>query len=151
MAWYEINYTCGHQGREQLYGPHRQRENKIEYLERGVCRDCFVAQRNANNKDIADKAETATPGLPDLKGTERQVPWARTIRAKAIENIKMVAGETQDAEVIEFCKRMLRQDSATYWIDRRDTFSNSTSTASYIRRRIAEEKAKEAGKAVLGL
>lgn len=42
MAKYTINYSCGHTGELQLYGKYKDRENKIEWLEReGLCPECY--------------------------------------------------------------------------------------------------------------
>ena len=34
MAWYDVNYSCGHKGRLNLIGPGRDRESRIAWLEK---------------------------------------------------------------------------------------------------------------------
>jgi hypothetical protein len=43
MAKYEINYKCGHKGTVDLYGKHKDRERKIEWLESDMCPNCKAA------------------------------------------------------------------------------------------------------------
>ena len=56
MAWYEINYACGHTGREQIYGPERRRQPQADAMERRQCADCYREQRNKFNVENAAKA-----------------------------------------------------------------------------------------------
>ena len=46
MAWYEIEYKCGHKDRMQLYGPYTERNRRIEwYKENVICPDCRAAKQ----------------------------------------------------------------------------------------------------------
>ncbi len=46
MAWEEITWSCGHEVRKQLYGPHRERERFVAWAEeRGICPDCYREQK----------------------------------------------------------------------------------------------------------
>lgn len=45
MAQYSVNFSCGHSGTVQLYGPTKERERKIEWLEKGLCPDCYKKQQ----------------------------------------------------------------------------------------------------------
>lgn len=50
MAWYDVNYSCGHSGKIQLIGPGRDRENRLAWLERdGLCPDCYKKYLNDKN------------------------------------------------------------------------------------------------------
>lgn len=49
MAKYTINYNCGHSGEVQLYGPGRERERKIEWMEGRDCPSCYGRARRAEN------------------------------------------------------------------------------------------------------
>lgn len=122
MAWYEINYTCGHEGRVQLYGPGREREKRIEWMERGVCLDCLRAQkaeeRKQDNTRAADLAGEI--GFATLAGSDKQVAWANAIRQKAYEALirrmhpHPVQGYALVVEAINL------ETSAKWWIDNRD-------------------------------
>lgn len=44
MAKYTVNYSCGHKGVLELFGPHKDRYSKIDWLEeKGLCPDCYKA------------------------------------------------------------------------------------------------------------
>jgi len=86
MAWNEINYSCGHSDRIQMYGPHRARESKKEWMERGVCPECYRKQKveeRAKERQVAAEQARAS-GLPALVGSEKQVAWAEVIRKNAL-------------------------------------------------------------------
>ena len=73
MAWYTINYTCGHTERVQLYGAHKDRYAKIEAMERRACPECEAK---------AAQEQAAPDGLPALAGSDKQISWAADIRAR---------------------------------------------------------------------
>lgn len=86
MAKYTINHTCGHQVTVQLFGKYADRERRIAYLETCECDECRKAKANA-----AAAAAKEERGLPDLKGSEKQVAWANTIREKAYKALDCLA------------------------------------------------------------
>ena len=100
MAKYTIPHSCGHSETVQLYGKHTDRSRYMDNAERRQCRDCYNASL---------VAKTADMGLPALTGSDKQVAWAETIRAK---------------------------ETARYWIDRRDMFARQTWLAEAVRKRI---------------
>lgn len=100
MAWETPEYACGHYGeREQMYGPMRGREARLEAYKRQVCPDCRKAE--------ADKlAEVA--GLPLLSGSPKQIAWASEIRERALRLLPP-----------ERAEKLRVEKSAKWWIDHR--------------------------------
>jgi hypothetical protein len=48
MGQERVNYSCGHSGYVNLYGPHKDRDRKVAWLEReGLCPDCYKRQQAA--------------------------------------------------------------------------------------------------------
>ena len=48
MAKYGVTYSCGHTGEVQLYGPHRERERKLDWLAcKGLCSECYKQSKRA--------------------------------------------------------------------------------------------------------
>ena len=90
MAKYTITHTCGHEEVITLFGPNKEREEKIAWLESQPCVQCRLA------------------GTEDLKGSEKQRAWASEIRQS-----KMVGLSDEDAEILMSVK------SASWWIDHR--------------------------------
>lgn len=55
MAWYDITYKCGHEGREQIYGTnvHGEREARAAWLsEHKLCPDCYKAEKRREEKEM---------------------------------------------------------------------------------------------------
>jgi hypothetical protein len=154
MAWYNINYTCGHTDRMQLYGKETSRQREIHNRERGNCQDCWKNENAKRNSAIADAAEAANPDLPALVGSDAQVLWARGIRARAVDNIARAIGQMDaidisTADAATLAAQILRQVQAEYWIDRRDSFGTAERARVYIAMRLQEKREKAAGKEIL--
>lgn len=76
MAWYEIEYKCGHKDRMQLYGPYTERNRKIEwYKENVICSDCRAAKQK--EEAAQQKKADAESGLPELSGSPKRFPYSR--------------------------------------------------------------------------
>jgi hypothetical protein len=79
MAKYYVNYSCGHEGRVELYGKGADRERKIAYYEKyGVCPECYKEQ-----KRIEAEAEAEKNGLKETEVSYREYklnyPDAKTV------------------------------------------------------------------------
>lgn len=155
MAWYTISYVCGHSGREQLYGPARNRERAIEWAERNKsCPDCYRAELDRRRAAVLTAAQKANADLPTLAGSEKQVQWAEAIRSAARGPLALavatcVAPDLTRDEMAAFAARILRQTEAHYWIEHRDDLATAQDVASYLLRRIRQEKAKAVGAAMI--
>lgn len=103
MAHYDISHTCGHDERIELFGPTRERERRIEWLQERPCTKCWKKERAAEaearkNKEAAmiveklgDDAAEALNAIPNaackLVGSSRQIMWAEDIRARCVTEI----------------------------------------------------------------
>ena len=79
MAKYEVNFSCGHTERIELFGKVSERERKIEYFEeRGICSECYKEQKKIEIEVAAEKA-----GLVATEMTYREYknkyPTAKTV------------------------------------------------------------------------
>lgn len=83
MAKYDVVYSCGHEGVLDLRGKRKQREWKIRNAQFLLCPECLEAERDQARKLAIKEAEEL--GLPELKGSEKQVAWAITLRKDLIE------------------------------------------------------------------
>ena len=115
MAWNTINHSCGHVTSVQLYGKMTEREKRVSWLETTLCPDCYKAEKEkerAIELELAkEKAEKES--LPELKGSEKQIAWAESIRRTAIDKIG------QKESTIEKCKT---ENLAKWFIDNRNAF-----------------------------
>lgn len=84
MAWYYGTYYCGHEGRVNIVGPHKYREYKIDRHFEGVCEECLAIKRAEENEKAINLAKEMD--LVELKGSEKQVGWANTLRNKLIDD-----------------------------------------------------------------
>jgi hypothetical protein len=126
VALYAITYSCGHAEDRQIFGKHADRERFIAWAARhGACRACC-----ASNAALVRDAVEAANGLPPLVGSDKQIEWARTIRAEKVTAVtdycqKMVAKVPADKMAMyeDHCaavaQHMMGQSSASWWIDNR--------------------------------
>ncbi len=117
----------------QLVGPTRDRDWKLNHYT-WICDECKEKARQEENAKAAAVNESA--GLPELNGSEKQIAWAETIRAKKITEIDKPLND-RDLEYLK--KRAHRQGildadkkidiaiisiksktSASWWVDSRD-------------------------------
>jgi len=133
MAWETINYSCGHTADLQMYGPHKDRESKKEWLERsGVCPECYKAKKDEERKQADVVAAEKNATRPALKGSEKQIAWAEKLRAynydifvaaKKRGEEAMAGGHNPgDAEkqIFDFVVAAGNCTSAKWWIDNRE-------------------------------
>lgn len=118
-----ITYACGHEGTVQLYGKSADRDRKKAWLEQhALCPDCQKKQREKETK----KALEATAGLdlPALKGSRKQIEWARGIRAKKVEEAAIFLDPKLPKEIQEkadkFYHWYISHTDASWWIDHRE-------------------------------
>lgn len=90
MAWFEGTYSCGHEGRTQIYGPVKNRQWIADNRFSNMCPDCWekhlIEERKRKNEEAKKEAEKME--LPKLTGSEKQVAWANTIRLEIIKNVE---------------------------------------------------------------
>lgn len=91
---YTVTFSCGHEGEVNLYGKAAERDRRIAWYEKeGICPDCYRKMKEEERRKAdeelaayADKIETEY-NLPELEGTEKQVAWARKIRASYFKKL----------------------------------------------------------------
>ena len=112
-----ITHACGHEQAHSLTGFTSQQERKARWLRTTTCRTCFIAEKRSEQADAAaqDSAAVAHLDLPALTGSDRQIAWALTIRAKRMASVvalrAVVAGSDHRA--------CLLVTDAKWWIDHR--------------------------------
>lgn len=126
MAKYTVEYSCGHWGEVNLYGPGKERERKIEWFKnQALCPDCYKASKNA----VTAKANV---GFADLEGSDKQIVWALDIRGKymadakqRMANIARNRGLTDEAAMTAWennlCELVNKVTTAKWWIENRNT------------------------------
>ena len=89
MAHYDVGYACGHSQEVELFGKTSARYEKIEWMERGLCPDCYRAKKQEEREQENERAAKLSEslGFSELEGSEKQIAWATTIRQKIYENI----------------------------------------------------------------
>lgn len=135
MAKYEIKMSCGHVETIQLFGKMTDRDKKIAWLEEhGICTACYKARQDAAHAEetAAAKAKADEENLPELNGSEKQVNWALSIRAKKFEALnEMFANANANATdeqrqqnqiALQAAKNVLASKTESrFWIDNRNT------------------------------
>lgn len=132
MAKYTVTHSCGHTETHQIYGPHKDRPRRAEWLGNRKCEECrskdHQEEREAENASAAEA--NAAAGLPALEGSERQVAWAESIRRPICEELKKTeakiaapeglspeAAEEWGDAVVLIVDEIRGRTSAKWWID----------------------------------
>lgn len=132
MAKHTVTHACGHEQEHQLYGPHKERDRKLAWLEGTPCTACFHAQRDqqraATSAAAAEQNQRA--GLVPLQGSEKQVAWAESIRAPIVALLAEfeaalafdpALSDAAREELGDACVLVIDeirgQESAKWWID----------------------------------
>ncbi|MGO5353784.1 hypothetical protein ACTQX5_09910 [Faecalicoccus sp. LCP19S3_E3] len=114
MAWKYGTFSCGHEGRVQVYGPSVDRQRKADYyFDTHLCPECWAkkqAKLSAKNADIADCL-----GFAKLEGSPKQIAWAENLRIKMFEILKE---KPYYKDVVESIAKS--ETSAKFYIDARD-------------------------------
>lgn len=116
-----ITHTCGHEITHNLVGKYNDRDRKAEWLATMPCLDC---KRSAE----LETARETTSDLPAPTGSEKQVNWATTIRAKlvtevdqCIEKIRpQVIANGKEENLDKLREIIMHNADAKFWIDNRD-------------------------------
>ncbi|GAB0057455.1 hypothetical protein SIID45300_01783 [Candidatus Magnetaquicoccaceae bacterium FCR-1] len=139
MAKYTITHTCGHTSVADICGPVAARQGRADWMGRqGACNACLQAERAAESAKAAIDAKES--GLPALVGSDKQVAWAETIRANAMQIITsssnhvkaMLAAGKVPAHMVEQTNKgvglldsLIAETSASRWIDIRTNLETS--------------------------
>lgn len=117
MAHYTITYSCRHEGTIELFGPTKERVQRISYLETQLCPDCY---KKAQEAEIKEAMEEFNPS--PLEGSEKQIAWAEKIRYGFIMEAKKQETSNTQSEAIKkaIITFFAGQTSAKFWIDNRD-------------------------------
>lgn len=120
----EIRRACGHREVVTIYGPYKGREDALRREEEKVCTECFA---RAKAEDAARELVEleALFNLPSLEGSDKQIEWARRVRAtRAKQALSFI--KSRGVLVSEFLARddvplarALRVRSAKRWIESR--------------------------------
>lgn len=128
MAKYTIQFACGHSDEKQLYGSTSERDSYRAWAAReGECATC-----RTKAKDLACEAIEAEHEMPELTGSDKQIAWARQIRADKIAAIADLNAKgrarcpaEKHAQFDEMARRVMAalyaKTEAKWWIDRKDT------------------------------
>lgn len=139
MAYYNFTFSCGHEDSIQLFGKEKERQRKIEYFkEFGICKKCYREKIEQYRAEALSKAieNAKIKSLPELKGSEKQITWALTIRDVFLEDIEKYSNEWEQAvvklgaseEQIKIGKEefdivknfFINKTHSAFWIDNRD-------------------------------
>lgn len=129
MSKYTITRKCGHVETINIGGKVSERDRLASYEEEKLCYECWKAKQKADREEASNKAaaEAKTSGLTELKGSEKQVAWAETIRSEIIKNLDRIlesvnTDKTKDLhEALSVAINTIKLiDSARWWIDHRD-------------------------------
>ncbi len=116
-----VKRNCGHMSEVQLYGTSAERDRKAAWMRTTPCLKCERGEQ-------VSVATEANAGMLALVGSEKQVAWAETIRAKAMSKLKAAradyAAQGAPADQIALfdaaMAKVAAQAIASWWIDHRE-------------------------------
>lgn len=132
MAWYYGTFSCGHEGRVNIVGPTKNRQWIADKKFSGLCEECYekklAEDRERENAAAAEKAKEME--LPELKGSEKQVAWANTLRQKLIDNVEEILEDIEERKgnrdlansIFDYI--LTNKTEAKWYIDNRVCFGN---------------------------
>jgi len=96
MGKYKIEYQCGHSATVQLFGPQKERDRKIDWMQQGDCPACWGEKQRAAE---AEKPVTATVSLCFEQGGNLQIaltggtmPLKEQIKKSGFRWVEQTAG-----------------------------------------------------------
>jgi hypothetical protein len=135
MAKYKIEMSCGHTETHNIVGPMKSRDWKRQRIAERMCKECYrAAVERENARENAAAAEWAEENeLPQLRGSEKQVDWAESIRREMLKELAEVKDQfeklvTQDPgtepELVDRARigfeKIENETSAAWWIEHRN-------------------------------
>lgn len=117
MAKYTIKHTCGHSHQYQIVGALADRDRKIAWLASQDCPECRKAAEKAAAESAAEKSPFAVIAAAELTGSEKQVAWAKDIRAKVVADLVSIIPAAIYAETNQV---LAAKNEAKWWIDNRN-------------------------------
>lgn len=118
MAKYDIMYKCGHTVKTELFGKETDRQRIIQNANSMLCSECHKLQQVDETKKVEESLN-----LPSLTGTEKQITWAQTIRAKfftELNNLIAVKGMPDHPAFKLAYERLNNSIDASFWIDNKN-------------------------------
>lgn len=112
MAWHYGTFACGHEGRVNIVGPHKNREYLANRKFARDCDDCYAQRIERERQE--EKQRSQELELPPLMGSEKQVAWANSLRLKMIEHFEQEKNEHAPI-VLDFILRT--RTRAKYYIE----------------------------------
>jgi hypothetical protein len=128
MAQYQVECaSCGKEITVNLIGKHSIREWKLENVN-FYCEECkakYKQEQRENQEKMAEETQREWE-LPELQGTEKQIKWAKVIRAEKIIDIESFLEKLKEKRPNKYSKYIKHLDwllkektKATFWIDSR--------------------------------
>lgn len=128
-----VRHTCGHVVTHSLRADGTIEGYPVGELEGQDCWECrkarFIVEREAQAR--RQQQDDAEAGLPPLRGTPRQVPWATDIRARILREARAFIADAPrgcndgsrpvDPDLVDLAfKRLLAEDDCHQWIRKKN-------------------------------
>ena len=135
MAKYTVTRACGHEEPVALIGKAKDREWRLEKVEPyKLCYECYQEdmkrRREEANREAAEVAKENR--YPALTGTEKQIPWAETVRIELMARMEEIIHNkrygVENASLFQNAVEHIKETKTTahWWIDHRFLTGDST-------------------------
>lgn len=109
---YTVQCSCGHERTVQIYGKSCTHEKQLQYYKDNECLECHY-------KSLLEQAKEK--GLPELKGSEKQINWALQLREKHLDIIKKNYEDSKNPQYLQLHEFVASQDEAKTFINAETT------------------------------
>jgi len=123
---YDVTYSCGHEGKVELFGKTTDRMKKIEWLETTLCPECYAREQaqKANKGNRIEEVEMHYSEYKNNYSNCQTLPNSYNRQTKTI--IVLVPVEDEEAEEVEETKEVGEVEEATLTIEEIAKKANST-------------------------
>lgn len=123
-----VLHACGHKETHPFTGPKWKKAKDAEWQKGQDCTACWSLKQAEEQEALCGVED-----LPELDGADRQVSWARSLRAAAIGKVRMEAWRLDQERKLKglapaaerylavVLPLLLARTAASWWIDNRET------------------------------
>ena len=97
----KVTYSCGHEGKIEVYRKADKRNYVISMKERDLCPECYKKEQQEKTSK-----ETKEIGFPELNGSEKQISWANQIRLNASKDLSDTEKNARQLKLLKLVKRV---------------------------------------------
>lgn len=114
---YDVTHACGHNNTVELYGPNKERERKIKWMENTVCSACYRAEQEEDAAKTCDAVEMPYRQYKQDYADCRAKTGSYNKDSKTIIVYVPLIDPTRQEQIKEMIALGLSEEIAKQWVD----------------------------------